>query len=66
MKRIPFNARDTDLDNISVGMKLYPYPTNTTQMIRLALAHYIKTADPVQLEAARKQARKTSKTEVTK
>lgn len=58
MKRIPFNAKETDIDNIRVIMALYPNPDNVTAAIRLALAAYVRNADPVQLEAARKQARK--------
>lgn len=61
MKKINFGARPTDLDNISVIMQLYPNPANPTQAIRLALAAYVRNADPVALEAARKQARKAGK-----
>lgn len=60
MKRIPFNARETDLERIAIIKALYPNPQNTTQAIRLALLAYINNADPVQLEAARKAARKAA------
>lgn len=65
MKRTPFNARESDLDNIALIKALYPNPATTTAAIRLALAAYIRNADPVQLEAARKQARKAQR-EATK
>lgn len=65
MKRTPFNARESDLENIALIKALYPNPATTTAAIRLALAAYIRNADPVQLEAARKQARKAIK-EATK
>ncbi len=61
MKRIPFNARESDLENLALIKALYPNPQNMTQAIRLALAAYVRNADPVQLEAARKQARKAIK-----
>lgn len=61
MKRTPFNARESDLDNIALIKALYPNPSTTTAAIRLALAAYIRNADPVQLEAARKTIRKNHK-----
>lgn len=60
---IKFNLglRDTDLERIALIKALYPNPENTTEAIRLALAEYIRKADPVALAEARKQARRASK-----
>jgi hypothetical protein len=61
MRKINFGARDTDLERLELIKALYPNPGNTTEAIRLALAHYVKTADPVAVEQARKQVRKARK-----
>lgn len=63
MKRFNLNLRPIDLENIRIVMALYPYPQNPTDAIRMALADVVHNADPVALEAARKQARKASKKE---
>ena len=61
MRKINFGARETDLERIDIIKALYPNPANTTEAIRLAIAAYIRNADPVQLEAARKQVRKAKR-----
>lgn len=58
MKKINFGARETDMERIELIKALYPNPANHTEAIRLALADYIKRADPVAVEQARKQIKK--------
>jgi hypothetical protein len=66
MKKINFGARETDLERISIIKALYPNPANTTEAIRLAIAAYIRNADPVALSEARKAVSKARKQEATK
>ena len=61
MRKINFGARDTDLERIDIIKALYPNPANTTEAIRLAIAAYIRNADPVQLEQARKAVKRARK-----
>ena len=54
LRKINFGARDTDLERLELIKAIYPNPGNNTEAIRLAIADYIKNADPVALEQARR------------
>ncbi len=63
-RKLLFSMTDRDRENIALTMALYPNPDSMTAALRLTLETYIRNADPVAIEAARKTIRKIRKAEV--
>lgn len=63
-KKMLFNMTPRDRENLALTMALYPNPDSMTAALRLALETYIRNADPVAVEQARKTIRKAHRANV--